>query len=202
MLSRIISTLPGGLLALLVLAAVLAPGEIRGENAPDGEAVSAAARVLTLDSIRITGNNRTPDVIILRHLELAPGDEVTADAIEMDRRRLLATDYFSEVDFSTRPGGERGTVVLVINIKEHGYPTFETGFGFHDVHGWFLTLGGLRFDNPFGYESRLRVGARLGFRLAGVDLQWDKPLSADGRVGLTVELHSYGMQHRFFGSGP
>lgn len=199
--ARIFSQRTGWLAVVCFLVVAAAGGEIRAETRPAVQPASASTRELRLDSIRIVGNNRTPDEIILRHLVLCPGDAVTAEAIEADRRRLLATDYFSEVDFSTRPGDERGTVVLVINVKEYGYPTFETGFGFHDVHGWFLTLGGLRFDNAFGVESRLRLGVRLGFRLAGLDAEWNKPLSAGGRFGLTIGFHSYGMQQRFFGSG-
>lgn len=196
---------------LCICGTIISPSDAKGrlvggESSTGGPAVehvlSGSSRILRLESIRITGSRRTSENIILGHIRLRPGDEVTAEAIEADRQRLVATDYFSEVQFSTRPGERRGAVVLVIEVKERGYPTFETGYGYHDLHGWFLTLGGLRFDNPLGVESRLRVGARLGFRLAGFDLEWAKPLSAGGRFGLVVELHSYSMQHRFFGSGP
>jgi outer membrane protein assembly factor BamA len=157
-----------------------------------------SARVLRLASIEIAGNKRATDRIILGHIALEPGDVVTAGVLEDSRVQLLATDYFSEVDFSTRPGPERGTVVLRIDVEEKGFPSFETGFGYHDLYGWFLTLGGLRFDNLFGVESRLRVGVRLGWRLAGLDAEWVQWLSRDGRYSLGARAYVYGTDQRFW----
>jgi outer membrane protein insertion porin family len=158
----------------------------------------AETRVLRLESIEITGNERTHDEVILRHVRLRPGDVVTPEAIDADWHRLLATDYFSEVDFSSRPGSTRGDVVLVIDVEERSYPSFETGFGYHDLYGWFLTLGGLRFYNMFGTESQLRVGVRLGWRLAGLDAEWSQLLSDDGRYGWGARFYAYGTDQRFY----
>jgi len=155
-------------------------------------------RVLTLESIEITGNAHTSDDIILRHMGLAPGDAATAEGLESARRRLLSTDYFTEVDLFTRPGSERGAVVVVVDVKERGFPTFETGFGYHDLYGWFLTLGGLRFDNLWGTESQLRVGVRLGWRLGGVDADWRQSLSDNGFYGLGARLYVYNTDQRFW----
>ncbi len=177
---------------LLILAA--APALAGDGDPPD--------RTLRLESIEIDGNKRATDKIILGHLGLTPGDPVTALALESGRARLLVTDYFSEVDFSTRPGTRRGDVILVIRVKEKSYPGFETGFGYHDLYGWFLTLGGLRFDNMFGLESRLRIGLRLGWRLAGADAEWTQPLTQNGMYGLNARLHSYSTDQRFYAPAP
>jgi outer membrane protein assembly factor BamA len=155
-------------------------------------------RILRLESIEITGNEHTSDDIVLRHMGLAPGDAVTAEGLESARRRLLATDYFTEVDLFTRPGSERGAVVLVVDVEERSFPTFETGFGYHDLYGWFLTLGGLRFDNLWGTESQLRVGVRLGWRLGGIDADWRQSLSDNGFYGLGARLYVYNTDQRFW----
>lgn len=159
------------------------------------------ARFLHLEAIEVTGNQHTRERIILRHIQLRPGDAVTAEALEAARQRLVATDYFTEVDFSTRPGAERGAVVLLVEVKERSFPSFETGFGYHDLYGWFLTLGGLRFDNLFGAESQLRIGLRLGWRLSGVDAEWAQSLSRDGRYGWGARLYAYGTDQRFYAPG-
>lgn len=159
-------------------------------------------RSLRLQSVEIDGNHRATDDIILRHLlPVSPGRPVTAASLEAARDRLLATDYFSEIDFSTRPGTARGDVILVIRVREKSFPGFETGYGYHDLYGWFLTLAGLRFDNTFGVESRLRIGVRLGWRLAGVDAEWSQPLSPDGLYGLDARLYSYSTDQRFYAAG-
>ncbi len=156
------------------------------------------ARVLRLESIEVTGNTHNDPEIIRRHTGLEPGDAVTAEALEAARQRLLATDYFTEVTLFTRPGSERGAVILVVDVEDRSFPTFETGFGYHDLYGWFLTLGGLRFDNLWGSESQLRVGVRLGWRLAGIDADWQQSLSRDGFYGLGARLYAYNTDQRYW----
>lgn len=155
-----------------------------------------------LEDIRVRGNQRMPVSAIERYLGLHRGDEIDADAINAARTQLVASGYFKSVDLSTRPGSERGDIILFVDVDEHSNPIFETGFGYHDLNGWYLTLVGLRLDNVLGSDSQTRIGARLGFRLAGVDAEWRKTVSSDGRVGLGVKLFGYSTQHRFFGSGP
>jgi outer membrane protein assembly factor BamA len=174
------------------LAVVSAAAPAAAQTGGNGE------RVLRLQSIEINGNSHTSEDIITRYLALRPGDAVTAEALRAARRRLLATDYFTEVTLFTRPGPERGTVVLVVDVTERSFPTFETGFGYHDLYGWFLTLGGLRFDNLWGTESQLRVGVRLGWRLGGVDADWNQLLSRDGFYGLGARLYAYNTDQRFW----
>jgi len=183
---------------LIAAAAVVIGLSSAARAAPPPPAQPDSARVLRLASIEITGNKRATDRIVLGHIQLVPGDPVSAEALEDNRLRLLATDYFSEVVFSTRPGPERGTVVLLVDVKEKSFPSFETGFGYHDLYGWFLTLGGLRFDNLFGIESQLRVGVRLGWRLAGLDAEWVQSLSRDGRYSLGARAYAYGTDQRFW----
>jgi outer membrane protein assembly factor BamA len=155
-------------------------------------------RVLRLQSVEVTGNTHTRTDIILRHLALEPGDAVTPEVLESARRRLLSTDYFTDVALFTRPGSQRGTVVVEVDVEDRSFPTFETGFGYHDLYGWFLTLGGLRFDNLWGSESQLRVGVRLGWRLGGVDADWRQSLSRDGFYGLGARLFVYNTDQRFW----
>ena len=162
------------------------------------EAGAEDERVLRLQAIEVTGNAHTGSDIIIRYVALQPGDAVSTESLESARRRLLATDYFTEVTLFTRPGSERGTVVLVVDVKDRSFPTFETGFGYHDLYGWFLTLGGLRFDNLWGTESQLRVGVRLGWRLGGVDADWRQSLSHGGIYGLGARLYAYSTDQRFW----
>ncbi len=99
------------------------------------------------------------------------------------------------------PGGERGTVVLVVDVEERR-ASFETGFGYDDLDGWFLTLLGLRVDNSFGTESRFRLGYRFGFRISGIDAEWDQTLRPGGAYGLNLRGYLFQRHHLFFGSGP
>jgi outer membrane protein insertion porin family len=166
-------------------------------------ALSGAVRAqpsLRLERIDITGNDRTASFVVLRHLELVPGDAIDADILDAARARLLATGYFKSADFSTQPGTQRGDVVLIVALVERTNPVFETGFGYNDLNGWFLTLLGVRFDNSLGADSQLRFGLRVGFRMLGVDGEWRKPISDSGRLALNTKLFVYGTNQVFYES--
>jgi outer membrane protein insertion porin family len=161
---------------------------------------AGAQRPLRLERVEITGNHRTAAPVVLRHLALEPGDAIDTDILEAARTRLVLTGYFKSVDFSTRPGTERGDVVLNVALEERGNPVFETGFGYNDLNGWFLTLLGVRFDNSLGADSQLRFGLRLGFRMIGIDGEWRKPISTSGRLALNTRAVFYGTNQLFYQS--
>jgi len=187
-------------LALLVFAFPLAAG--LAAEAPPAAAEAPVKRPLHLQAIRIEGNRRIQDRDILKYLHLSPGDTVNVNLLEQARLDLLATDYFRNVDLSTEPGSRRGSVVLNIEVVERSYPVVETGFGYHDLQGWFLTLVGLRFDHAFGVESQARIGVRLGFHLAGIDAEWEKPATRTGDFGVGIRGHIYSQKHLFYGREP
>jgi outer membrane protein insertion porin family len=188
------------LLALLVHAPITANAVTPYEERQT-EPVSREG-VLLLESILIEGNRRTPDAVILDYIAVAPGEAVDVGLIEDARDRLEATGYFRTVDLSSRPGSERGTVVVIVSVEEKSQLSLETGFGYDDLNGWFLTLLGMRLDNTIGAESQFRLGLRLGFRIAGIDAQWEKPIPYQGGFGYGLRFHAHSQSHLFFGSGP
>ncbi|MFH0777920.1 MAG: hypothetical protein V2A71_04730, partial [Candidatus Eisenbacteria bacterium] len=124
---------------------------------------SSADRPLLLEQIVVAGNRRLTDEAIISAVRLSPGDTVSVHVLERERMRLLQIHaILSDVSFFTRPGSARGTVVLEIDVVERTTFSLETGYGYHDVNGWFLTLLGLRFDRPYDTDSQLRLGLRFG----------------------------------------
>lgn len=178
--------------AALGVFVLFLPGWIHAQTSgPPNDATTrvdttGAARTLRLQSIEVVGNKRTRTSLIEAYIGLHPGDPVDVDVLEDARRRLAATDFFDSVVLSTRPGSQRGEIVLVVDVDERGFPSFETGFGYDDLYGWFVTIVGLRFDNTFGPESRLRFGWRFGYRISGIDLEFDHRLKPRSpyRIGL------------------
>ena len=185
-----------------ILCALLTPDGALAFDRPVTAGAATIKKSLHLEAIRIEGNQRIKDKDILKYTQLIPSDTVNVDILERARFALLATDYFQEVDLSTRPGSERGSVVLNIEVIERKYPIIETGFGYHDLQGWFLTLIGLRLDHAFGIESQTRIGVRLGFHLAGIDAEWEKPAARTGDFGAGVRGYIYSQRHLFYGQGP
>jgi outer membrane protein insertion porin family len=170
-------------------------------TAPEASADTAAvsrARTLRLESIEILGNKRTRASIIEAYIELRPGDPIDLEVIDGARERLIVTDFFDRVDFSTRPGSVRGQIVLVVEVEERGFPSFETGFGYDNLYGWFVTILGLRLDNTFGPESQLRLGWRFGYRISGVDLRFNHPFAPAGPFSIGVAGWAYQQDQLFY----
>lgn len=189
------------LIALLFLPA-LQPVSASSETNYVVSRPDSTERVLRLESVEIEGNSKYSESVVLGHLGLVVGEKIDVEVLERARGRLEATRYFRKVDIATRPGTRRGAVVAVVSVVEKGTLSLSTGFGYDDLNGWFLTLLGMGLDNPFGAGTQLRLGLRLGFRLAGIDGEWEKPAPYGGGFGYALRFHVYNQSHRFFGSGP
>jgi outer membrane protein assembly factor BamA len=180
----------------------------REQNAPEEPPAavttseSPPGKMLLLEKVVVSGNDRLEDEDILDAVELSPGDAIDAAVLESGHDRLMdAHPIISSADFFTTPGTTRGAVVLEIDIVERSSLSIETGYGYHDVHGWFLTLVGLRFDGLFNTASNLRVGLRYGFNLMYLGAEWEHPPRKDGGLGANVRFSFSSEDRRFFGYG-
>lgn len=152
---------------LAVLATLLAA-------ALPSSAARAQVRLLTLESIAIDGNARTSDAVVLANFPIAVGDAIEAadllDAVD----RLRSADLFASVDFLTSPGTERGLVRIELDVVEKGLE-FRFGTGYRDLDGWYLIPAQLRADNRFGHGEQIRLQARIGYHVSGVELVVRQP---------------------------
>jgi outer membrane protein assembly factor BamA len=73
-----------------------------------------------LEKVIITGNRKTLRHVILRYIEIKPGDLFSTNdkKIKKARYRLLATGLFSDVSFSLIKGHKRGFAILLVKVKE------------------------------------------------------------------------------------
>jgi outer membrane protein insertion porin family len=159
-----------------------------------------AGRALFLERIEISGISRISEEQLESAMTLRPGDTLSAVRLEQERVRILSSHHLVRgIELSTRPGSRIGAVVLEIEISERSPWSFETGFGYHDIYGWFLTLAGVRREPVSPSGSMWRTGLRFGFHLSGLDFEWERPgLSVDG-VGIGGRFYLYNQEHLFFG---
>ncbi len=141
-----------------------------------------------MESLEITGNWKTRESVVHRLAELQPGQILDAEALGGAQERLLGSGYFHEAEISTRPGAERGQVVVMLELRERHRPYLDTGFGFRDPEGWYLTLIGLRSENPLGLGGRARAGVQLGFRSVGGLGELSLPLRGDRKLELRLSM--------------
>ena len=192
----------------LLLAALLAGIYPAAGNAAARDTTSVtdqsmpAGRALLLDEITFTGNELIPDEILRGALTMRPGDTVSVSALARARLDVLYAHHLvRDVRVSTLPGSRLGYVAVEMDIDERSRVSFETGFGYHDIYGWFLTVAGLRWQPVKGNDSMWRAGVRIGFHLTGLDADWQKPGLLESGAGAGARFWIYNQKHLFYGPG-
>jgi len=75
-----------------------------------------------IEAIVVRGNHKTKTDLILREIDLHPGDEISAsdDRVEAARFHLLSLGYFLDARLSLGRGSKRGGAVLLVEVEERG----------------------------------------------------------------------------------
>lgn len=110
-------------------------------------------------AIELSGNENTSDKVILRELDLAPGDLADPAGIERGRQAVQDLGLFREVDASTRPGADG--VVLQLEMREKYHllvlPRVDVNSDRDVSYG-----AQLRWSNLWGLNHRLNLTVESG----------------------------------------
>ncbi|MBN2000517.1 BamA/TamA family outer membrane protein [candidate division KSB1 bacterium] len=158
---------------------------------------SQPAHVLVLEDIEIIGNKKTNDHVILRHLSVQPGDTLGPGVLVVNKNRLDATKFFKSTDVYTKPGSEKGLVVLVVEIEERKWPAYYFKGGHGDLDGWYLIPVGFNFSNLFGHGQYLDFQMKWGNRQDGISVSYTQPdfLETASQLDISVFLNSVEFTH-------
>ncbi|MHB8931285.1 MAG: POTRA domain-containing protein [Melioribacteraceae bacterium] len=74
---------------------------------------------IKIDSIRITGNDKTQEFVILRELTFQPGDTVTGKILRFNKERVFSLALFNRVNFIIH--NEQNKNILEIRLSESWY---------------------------------------------------------------------------------
>lgn len=187
------------LAAALPLAAIV-PLDAAAAPPAASSSASLAPAPLLLESIEITGNDRTPDSTVQLFLPLRAGEAVDQARLVAAVEELRASGLFASVEFHARPGSERGRLVLALAVVERPVEV-RLGTGNTDLDGWYLIPAELALDNRMGRGERLAAQLRLGYRTAGAVLAFAEPRAGDGRTFWGAELAALGTQRLYFADG-
>jgi outer membrane protein assembly factor BamA len=186
-------------IAVLVAAFVLAGSPLGAQPAPGPAPVgeTPAARELVIRRIEFAGLGRTP----LDRAEQATGLELPAPAtpevILAATARLRESRLFGAVDVRTRPGEQPGDVVLVFEVQETR-PHLRFGLGYEDFSSWYLIPVELNADNLTGRGEGLSLGARIGYRVTGLDLVLRRPGRASALDFWQLKLSGEGVERIYY----
>ncbi len=133
---------------------------------------------LIIHHIQIEGNKKTNPEVILRELDIAPGDTLPGTQIEVvlkrNKNKIFNTNLFTSVDLTLQPN-EFGNIDLMIQVAERWYifPMVILELGDRNFNEWWNERGrdirrinyGIRLahKNVFGNGEELRATVQFGF---------------------------------------
>ncbi len=155
---------------------------------------------LRLAQVELSGAGRTSLATVYKFLPLHPGQPIDQKALVEAVAALRQEGLFKSVSYYTKPGRERGRLILVLDVEEHGLD-FRWAAGNTDIDGWYLVPAMLAYDNAFGKGGLLDLQVRLGFRHGGYFLRYLQPRAGDGRNYWGARLSAITTDWPYFSDG-
>jgi len=123
--------------------------------------------LVSLDRIRITGNDKTWDKVIRREIGIVEGELWRGSELARARYRLQRLGYFEDVKITTPRGEDPDTLDMVIDVIEQPTGTFSVGAGISSVERFIFTANISRANFlGLGYHINFAANLSLGSNLA------------------------------------
>ncbi len=140
-----------------------------------------------IDTVLITGNEKTREYVILDEMVLRRGSEATQQAIEFDRNRVYRLGLFTRVDMWCEAIG--GKLALKVDVSERWYiiPLPVFGFAEGDVKKPFYG-GGVLYNNFQGKNQKLFGLVTFGYN-PSLTLSFQNPqISRENKLSFSTSL--------------
>ena len=172
---------------------------------PDGT-VNIKIKEGTVNSIAISGNEKTKDFVIARNILVEPGMVYNENQVKQDIVRLYSTQSFKDVTREIEPcEDDPDTYDITINVQEQRTASISLGGGIDSVTGVFGSVG-IANNNFRGLNQRIALNGIVGSGLIlndasikrkmnlQVDLSFFEPhfLNADTSLMTKLYFRDYG----------
>lgn len=146
---------------------------------------------VSVDEIKLRGNDKTYDNVIRRELKLAEQDEFSGTKLKRSQRLLERLGYFDEVSITTEPTSVEDKVNLLVNVKEGQTGRFSIGAGFSSADGVLFNTR-LTENNLLGTGRSATLDLDLGTERNNVNLSFQDPRINDSYWSGTISaLRNY-----------
>lgn len=108
-----------------------------------------------INTIIITGNNITRDYVILRELDIVPGDPIKEVVLNENLRRVINLNYFSNLYPVVKPSKEKNTYDLEIHLEERENRGSLSFGGGYSPSGGFNIFSDVFWDNIGGTSQSI-----------------------------------------------
>lgn len=141
-----------------------------------------------VNKITLEGNDKTHDNVIMREINVKPGDNLNMNRLNLDLQHLWQTGYFDEVqpEFPQPDGPEKVDIVIKVVERKTGSAAF--GAGYSTLDG---LLGYLEYseDNFLGRGQHLNARTEFGQKKNSYDLGFYEPYLFGTRTSYGVNLY-------------
>ena len=115
-----------------------------------------------IEDIRIRGNIKTKDHVILREMRLGKGDIFNKELVSRSIQRIYNTGYFEDVNVRLLQGQQDPqNVILEIEVAEQKTGSITIGAGYSDADG-FVGVIGLSETNLRGTGDKVNINWEFG----------------------------------------
>jgi len=139
----------------------------------------------------IEGNDKTKEKVIVREINIKPGDLFNFEKVKKSLQKIYNLGYFEDVSMKLEPGAEEGSVVLIVKVIEKNTGKFGIGAGYNSEEG-LMGFTSYEENNLFGggqkLEAKIELGGRTTYKIAFLE-PWlaDTPTSFGFEVYDTVQ---------------
>lgn len=139
-----------------------------------------------IQEIRVEGNNKTKDFVILREINLKPGDIYDAISFRRDLENIFALQLFEDisVDYDLTDGKK---IIVVVKVTEARTGQFGVGGGFSSQDGLLATFS-YSEKNFRGMGQRVNLQGQFGGPNPDFILSFYSPVIDKKRTSMTAEL--------------
>jgi len=130
---------------------------------------------VSVDEIKLRGNEKTYDNVIRRELKLAEQDEFSGTKLKRSQKLLERLGYFDEVSITNEPSTTADDKVnLLVNVKEGQTGRFSIGAGFSSSDGLLFNTR-LTENNLLGTGRSATLDVDLGTDRNNINISFQDP---------------------------
>eukprot|EP01047_Picozoa_sp_COSAG01_P000159 COSAG01_NODE_2_length_63927_cov_1357.611941_44_plen_560_part_00 len=116
-----------------------------------------------INSIRVSGNNKTRDYVILREIDIKPGDAIQTSTLRKSLNQIYNLGYFEEVLPELKQGKNQNDYDILIRLKEkESQGSISAGAGYGGESGFSL-FSDLFWNNIYGTGQQIMLKGTLAF---------------------------------------
>jgi outer membrane protein insertion porin family len=147
-----------------------------------------------INSVNISGNERTQDKVIRRELVMYPGEKYNRSRIRTSENRLRNLNYFEIVTINPEPTGEGDEYDVNVQVKEKPTGQFSAGVGFSSVDSLVgyveLSQGNFNWKTwpPIGAGQKFKIRAQLGTERNDLDISFVEPWFMNRQLSFGIDL--------------